>query len=349
MLFEFSEDQYDFRDSVRSVLAGAAAPSTLRAVWDEPESGRGRAWKELASLGVTAVVVPEELGGLGAEPTDLVLALEEVGNAALAEPVAETALVAAILVDRWGSDDVRRELLPRLASGESAVGLAFGDTGLVPHARRVDHVLVCENDELHLVPIDQVERTPVATMDPSLAVDRCRFELSRATLLSADPAGVAHAHAVAAVATALVLLGVSQRMLDMTHSYVLERRQFGRIIGSYQALKHRMADVTVAIEAARGLAWFAGYRLGGTPGPDLVLAAGAAKAAAGRAAYEAGAAALQLHGGIGFTWEHDLHLWMQRAKTLEFLHGTTEQHRQAIGAWILQHPGEQAGLIERED
>jgi alkylation response protein AidB-like acyl-CoA dehydrogenase len=334
VLFDFDDDQYAFRDSVRAGLVQTATVASLRTAWDKPSTKPGQAWRELAQLGLFGVLVPEDLDGLGATPSDLALPLEECGYRNVPEPIVETAVLAPVVLGRWAEREDVATLLRGVARGDATLAAGLGASGLVPFAARADSVLAAVSGELHLVPAGRVAKVPVETMDPSLAVARCEFDVDATTLLSADPAVVAHACAVASTGTASVLVGLSQRMLDLTRAYVLERRQFGRPIGSFQAVKHRLADVAVSIEAARGLSWHAMYWL--TEPEPLGVAAAAAKAAAGVAARAASSAALQLHGGIGFTWEHDPHLWMQRAKALEVLHGTSAEHRRVLGLHVIE-------------
>lgn len=336
MLFDFEEEQYAFRDVVRSALGRHMPASAVRAEWNEPVEGRGGAWSQLVHLGVLAMTVPEKHGGLGGTFVDLVLPLEEIGYHAVTGPVLATAAVAAPVLANFAADDIAAKWLPRIATGETAFALALDGSELVSHFNAADAVIVRSGQQLHLVQASAVRAEPVESMDPTLRLSRCSFDLDRSTLLTEDPDAADLAMQLGTIATSSVLVGLSQRMSDMTRAYLLERHQFGQVIGSFQALKHRMADVAVATEAARGLAWYAAYAAA-TMLVERAEAAHLAKASANHAAHLAGSAALQLHGGIGFTWEHDLHLWLQRAKALETLFGSIHEHRQEIAEHVFAH------------
>lgn len=336
MLFDFEAEQYEFRDVVRSMLSQHVPAAAVRAVWDNPTDRPAPVWARLVELGLLGLLVPEQHGGLGGLPIDLALPLEELGYHAVTEPVVETAAVTAPVLSQFASDDVKAQWLPRIATGEAAIALSLNGTGLVSHATRADAVLARAGDALYLAPAKAIESEPLESMDPTLRLARCTFDLDQSILVSDVPAAAEYAGQLGTVATASLLVGLSQRMIDMTRAHLLERQQFGEIIGSFQSLKHRLADVAVATEAARGLAWYGAYANSSLP-EKRAEAANLAKGSASRAAYLAGSAALQLHGGIGFTWEHDLHLWLQRAKSLETLFGSVHEHREDIADRVFAH------------
>lgn len=334
MDFDFNDTQRNFRDSVRDHLSSYFPDSLLRDVWEEGHSYNHRIWKGLADLGVAGVLVDEAFGGFGGDVVDLALVLEEVGAFAVPEPIAETALIAPLVIGTFGGTKAKERWLPSIAAGEMMVAVASGtrDT-IVPDGLTADLLLVQEGRSVHLVEQSRVTGRPLRGIDPSRRLSECDIEISEATLLTDDPAGAALVDRVGAMATSSLLVGLAQRLLDTTREYVLSRRQFGRPIAEFQALKHRLADVALHTEAARSLAWHAAYRLGTE---DAVPSASAlAKSAASRAAYLASSAALQLHGGIGFTWEDNLHLRLQRGKAWEISFGDTDQHRVQVGATIL--------------
>lgn len=336
MDFGFDDTQRSFAAAVRGHLADVFTATQLRQVWEDGSSYDHWVWKGLADLGVPGILIDSEHDGFDGEPVDLLLVLEELGASAVPEPVAETAVIAPLLLARFGDDATRRRLLPGIASGESVVALAHGtDDVLVPDGAAADLVVVVLDDAVHVVDAAAVTARPAKGSDPSRRLALCDIEISRETLLTADPRAVAFVDAVGATATAALLVGLSQHLLDVTREHVLARQQFGKVIGQFQALKHRLADVAVQTEAARSLVWHAGYRLRDDDEEELVSAAMMAKAAASRAAQLAGSAALQLHGGIGFTWEHDLHLWLQRGRAWERSFGDVEQHRARVGAMVL--------------
>jgi alkylation response protein AidB-like acyl-CoA dehydrogenase len=337
VLFDLSDDQAEFRDSVRGMLSDRMTPAMLRAVWDADGVGTHDLWRRLAEVGVQGMVVPEEHGGVGGSHVELALALEEIGYHGVPDPVLETAFVAASILAHCGDQTVRDRWLPAISTGETVVSVSLDETGLAVHGAQADAVLVTRGTQAHLVPADRAEWRPAATQDPTRCLAFGDFQLDDSTLLADDAAVVDRARTAARTASAAVLVGVSCRLVDMTIAYVLEREQFGQVIGSFQALKHRLADSAVAVEAARSLTWYAAYAFSHEP-TEAPRAARTAKAAASEAGATVNAAALQLHGGIGFTWEHDLHLWLKRGQALQHAYGSAADHRVAIGAQILDRP-----------
>jgi alkylation response protein AidB-like acyl-CoA dehydrogenase len=197
----------------------------------------------------------------------------------------------------------------------------------VQDADVVDFVIAQDDEELHLVPQENVRSTPMASEDRSRRLFTVQADMSQKNRVTKEASAVETARSRGASATASFLNGISLRLLEMTLDHVKARQQFGRPVGSFQAVKHKLASVHVAVEAARSAAWYAAYALARRL-PDAHPAASAAKAAAADAAALAGTEALQCHGGIGFTWEHDLHLWLKRAKALEPSYGSASEHRQ---------------------
>ncbi|MCZ4497549.1 MAG: hypothetical protein JWQ74_102 [Marmoricola sp.] len=334
MDFDFDVSQRNFRDTARGLLRDSFPASRLREVWNQGHDYDHRLWKELSKLGVSGVLIDDRFGGFGGDVVDLLLVLEEFGAATVPEPVVETALIAPMVIGALGDDAVKKRWLPGLAAGDLVAAVATGTTGvIVADGLSADLLVVCVDRQVHLVGPDRVTGRRVQSADPSRRLAECDISVDDTTLLSDDERAVPLVERIGAVGTASLLVGLSQHLIEVTRDYLLTRHQFGRPIGEFQALKHRLADVAVQTEAARSLTWNAGYRLRSDEGDEL--AAMVAKAAASHAGYLAGAAALQLHGGIGFTWEHDLHLWLQRGKAWEAAFGSTEQHRISVGAAIL--------------
>jgi alkylation response protein AidB-like acyl-CoA dehydrogenase len=335
VLFDLAEEQSDFRAVVRAYLAQRFPVDRLRALWDGEKVDLDQIWAELAELGLFGMAVPEDHGGVGASQVEPALALEEAGYAGLPLPLLETAAVAAPLLSEFGSDELRETWLPRIVAGDAVVSLAIDGSDFVVWGQESDAVVTARGDELHLVPAERIRWRALDTEDVTRRLALASFgELDESTRITADSAAVIRAHDLARAATANLLVGVAQRLLDMVRGYSLERRQFGQLIGSFQALKHRMADIAVAIESARGLSWYAAYAASHEP-DNAGLAARTAKAAAAAAGYESSRGALQIHGGIGFTWEHDLHFWLKRSRALEAAYGNASDHRVAIGRAVL--------------
>jgi alkylation response protein AidB-like acyl-CoA dehydrogenase len=292
MRFSLTEDQTAFRDTVRALLADRCPPALLRTL---APAALDELWQRLAGLGVFGAAVPEERGGLGLTEADVVPLLIEVGYAAVPLPVAETALVAAPLLDDSS-----------VTSGRVRVAVAR-DAAQVPYAGRADRVLLLS---------EGVWGTP-AEVHPVSTVDTTRGA-GRVSLADAVPLG-SPALASAAVrydlAVAAQQIGLCRRMLDMTVRYVGDRCQFGAPVGSFQAVKHQLADALLAVEFAEPAVLAAGWALAYRPetaDPDVAMAAVLASEAAGQVARTA----IQCHGAIGYTVEYDLNLYAKRAWAL---------------------------------
>lgn len=313
MYFELDEQQRDFAASIDAALAAADLPSAVRA-WSGGDTGPGRKiWSQLAELGVTALMVPERFDGIDAHPVDLVVAAERLGRWCVPGPVAESIAVAPILL----ADDERAG---ELAAGELIATVALPP--LVPRAVDADFaglVLLADGGQVR----DASAGAAHQSVDPS----RKLFDVDATG--SGRPADVARAYEFGVLATAAQLVGAGQRMLDMAVEYAKQRTQFGKPIGSYQAIKHKLADVHIALELARPLLYGAALSLA-DGSPDAARDVSAAKVAASEAALLSARSALQTHGAIGFTAEHDLSLWLLRVQALHSAWGETNLHRRRV-------------------
>jgi len=307
MRFALDEQQRDFAASIDAALGAADLPAAVRA-WSAGDVAAGRkVWEQLANLGVTALAVPEKFDGIDADPIDLVVALERLGRWCVPGPVTESIAVAPVLL----ADDERSAAL---ASGELIATVAAPPQ--VPRAVDADTaglVLMVGDTGVS----EAVLRERHESVDPS----RRLFEVTP----SGDgwEADVGRAFEFGALATAAQLVGAAEALRDAAVDYARQRTQFGRIIGSYQAIKHKLADVHIAIELARPLVYGAALSLDSR---DV----SAAKAAASEAALLAARSALQTHGAIGFTQEHDLSLLLLRVQALRSAWGTPEVHRRRV-------------------
>ncbi len=313
MNFEIDDQQRDFAASIDAALGAADLPAAVRAWGDGDTAPARKVWAQLADLGVTALMVPEKYDGIDAHPIDLVVALERLGRWGVPGPVAESIAVAPILL----ADDERSTAL---ASGELIATVALPP--LVPRAVDADAaglILVADNAQVW----DGVAGEQHESVDPS----RKLFDVSA----SGDPqsADVARAFEFGALATAAQLVGAGQALLDASVEYAKQRSQFGTIIGTYQAIKHKLADVLIAVELARPLVYGAALSLG-TESPDAARDVSAAKAAAADAALLAARSALQTHGAIGFTQEHDLSLLLVRVQALRPAWGDPTWHKRRV-------------------
>lgn len=315
MDFDFSSEQLAIRDLARELFEKESPPSRLRELWGGAERDRS-AWKTLGQAGLLEIT----------DPIDLVLVLEEAGRAALPEPLVETLAVAAPVLAEAESD-----WLPRIVSGEAIVAVRLGDAPFVVDAGDADLLLIEREGELHAVPRGSFTATPVRSDDGARRIYSVDARTGPDTRI---PGSAANALDRGAAAVASVLNGIAMRMLEMTLEHVKTRQQFGRPVGSFQAVKHKLAGAHVRVESSRAAAWYAAYAIASGL-PDRSLAASVAKAVASESEAIANTEALQCHAGIGFTWEHDLHLWMKRGKALEASFGTAAEHRARVAAHVM--------------
>jgi alkylation response protein AidB-like acyl-CoA dehydrogenase len=338
MQFAFDRDQRELADAVRQVLEGELSSAQRQRAGAAPTVRRGQLWQKLAELGVFGLLVGEEYGGLGMSEVDCVLVLEELGRAAAVGPVAETFFIAAPVLARLS--DVDESWLSGLSAGE--VALSAG-AELFPDGDVADLLLVVRGDGVEVVSTDGVD------LQPQPGVDRSRLLFS----LPPRPAGSASASGQAdrdlvrevqdrgALASAAQLLGAAEHVLDAAVAYALQRKQFGRFIGSYQAVKHLLANVAIAIAFARPLVYRAAYAFSGEE-PTITLDAAAAKVAAADAAELAASTALQVHGAIGYTEELDLQVWLKRIWSLIASWGDSSVHRSRVADLVLAQGSSQS-------
>ncbi|MCV7346885.1 acyl-CoA dehydrogenase [Mycolicibacterium rhodesiae] len=312
MKFALDEQQRDFAASIDAALGAADVPGAVRA-WAQGDTAPARkVWSALTDLGVTALAVAEKYDGIEAHPVDLVVALERLGRWNVPGPVTESIAVAPVLL----ADDDRSAAL---AAGELIATVALPPS--VPRAVNADFAgltLLAQGGQVGDATIGDGH----SSVDPS----RTLFDVTAADTRDAD---VALAFEYGALATAAQLVGAAQAMLDMSVEYAKQRSQFGRIIGSYQAIKHKLADVHIAVELARPLVYGAALSLA-DGSPDAARDVSAAKAAASDAALLSARASLQTHGAIGFTSEHDLSLWLLRVQALHSAWGDPTTHRRRV-------------------
>lgn len=376
MRFALSEDQAALREAVRELLRRECPPAAVRAGWPgaeaDPERVRG-VWAKLAEMGVLGAAVPEAAGGLGLGACDVVPLLEEAGRVALPLPLAETAFVAAPLLAAAGSSGgsapggtagrgeaggggpERRdagetesggeaaELLARLIDGEALVAASLDGSGLVPFAGVADALLVAAapGGEIRLLPASAAE--PVDSIDGARALGRVggegAFSASAGAALPLSPAQRAAAWDRGALGAAAQLVGLGRALLALATEYVKERRQFGVPIGTFQAVKHHLADALLALEFAAPAVLRAAWSLdegAATTGRDVAMA----KALASEAAERVAATALQVHGAIAYTTEYDLHLFAKRVWASSRTWGDAEWQRARVGAALgLNNPG----------
>jgi alkylation response protein AidB-like acyl-CoA dehydrogenase len=313
MKFTLDDQQRDFAASIDAALGSADVPGAVRA-WTAGDTGPARKlWGLLADLGITALAVPEEFDGIGAHPVDLIVAAERLGRWCVPGPVTESIAVAPVLL----AGDPR---CAALAAGELIATVAMPPA--VPRAVNADFaglVLMAEAGSAG----DATPTTGHESVDPT----RQLFDVTASA--EQRPADVARAYEFGALATAAQLVGAGQAMLQMSVDYAKQRSQFGRVIGGYQAIKHKLADVHIALDLARPLVYGAALSLA-EESPDTARDVSAAKAATSEAALLSARAALQTHGAIGYTVEHDLSQLLLRTQALHSAWGGPAAHRRRV-------------------
>jgi alkylation response protein AidB-like acyl-CoA dehydrogenase len=323
-------DALEFAAAVRDVLAKTCDADALRAAWDSDSGRVPGLWQRLADVGVTGLTVPVEHGGAGEDLTAAVPVLVECGRVAAPEPFAGTLAGVALLARAGGP--LAAEWLPRVAAGDASLALGEGSPALLSGGAWADLALVAADDPhgVWAVRRDEASVTPAATIDRGHGL--ASFAWSGGTLV--DGADGWAAFDTACVAVAAELVGLAQGMLDLAVSYARQREQFGVPIGSFQAVKHQLADVYVAASFALPVvhraAWSVAHDL-----PSRARDASHAWLAAAAAAEQAARTALQVHGGIGYTYEHHLHMWMKRTWSHTSTWGGAALHRRRVSAALL--------------
>ena len=280
----------------------------------------------MADAGIVGLTVPEEFGGSGGNELDLTLVYEEAGRAGLPEPLLETTGIAVPLL---AGSELAAEWLPRIAAGDAIVAVQEPGVPMTAWARQADAVIVDVDGAPHLAETGAFTATSVPAADPARPL--AAFEVNGKTTPLGGWDGTT---ARGALGTAALLNGIAMQLLERTVAYVKDREQFGRPVGSFQAVKHKLATMHQLIATSRPAAWYAAYALAHDL-PDADTAARVAKVAAVRTEEFCNAEALQCHGGIGFTWEDDLHLWLKRGMTLRSAWGTARQHRTHLVATVM--------------
>jgi alkylation response protein AidB-like acyl-CoA dehydrogenase len=337
MRFLFSEDQLALQQTVRDFLAGECPPERIRALWESDSGRSAELWGKLAELGIPGLLVPEARGGMGQGEVDAVLIHEEIGRAALAEPLVSTSAVAAPLLAGLGDEGFAGPWLERIAAGEAIVAVGNAASPLVADAHVARLLLLPHGDEVHAVDPAGVESAAQPATDPAQRLFRIGWKPRESTCIAAGETGRALQAAAldrGALACAAQLVGVGDQLLAMASAYVGQRKQFGKPIGSFQAVKHHLATVKVALEYARPMVHRAAWSVAeAVPGRSVHVSM--AKLAASEAAAQAARTALQVHGAIGYTWEQDLHIWMRRAWSLGNAWGTLSFHRDRVTDAVL--------------
>ena len=325
MNFDLNDEQQEIKRTANEFLAARFKPERVREL-AESRSYDEALWKQISELGWPGIAVPEDDGGQGLGMIELAILLEESGYACAPSPLLGTA-GAALVISAAGAEDQRSEWLPKLASGEatgSFGGHAGGESTLFCDLPTADVVVTFDGEGALVAPAAEVEFEPAETIDAT-----------RSYGLVSEPAGdrlpgdVDAGRDRLAVAIGAELTGIAQRTLEMAVSYAREREQFGRPIGAYQAVGHRCAGMLLSTEESRSLTYYAAWTADAEP-ESLPLAAAMAAARSADAGWQVPASTLQVLGGIGFTWEHDLQFWLKRGRVAGRMLGTPRDHRERV-------------------
>jgi alkylation response protein AidB-like acyl-CoA dehydrogenase len=374
MILGVTAEQDELRASVRKFLADRVPIATVRKLMDGDEGGDPAVWKQAGEqLGLQGIAIPEEYGGAGFTFAEQAIVLEELGAALYGGPYLASAVFAANALLASGDEAAKNAYLPGIASGELVATLAFteedgswetdatrlsarqstgssdssgwrldGRKSFVLDGHTADLILVIGRTDAGLsmfaVTSDAagLTRTLLPTLDQTRKLARLDFEDVQATLVGTDGAGefvLAKTLDVAAIAQAAEQLGGAQRVLDFTVGYLKVRHQFGRPIGSFQGLKHRCADLLLEVESLRSAVQYAAAAVAENA-PELPSVSALVKAYASDVYFHVAAESIQMHGGIGFTWEHDAHRYFTRAKASELFLGDATLHRERLATRI---------------
>ena len=362
--FVFTDEHDELRKTVRAFLQRRSDEKAVRAAMATERGYDPAVWQQLAEeLGLVGLIIPEEHGGAGFGPVELLVAMEEMGRALLCAPYLGTSVFAASALLACADGVTQKELLPKIAAGAclasvahaepngrwDLAGIALRARGAGPNATLdgektfvldghvADVLLVVARGDagLELLRVDGkapgVARTPIPPLDLTRKLARVKFEGAPATRISSgdQTANLERVLALVCAALAAEQVGGAQRCLELATDYAKSRLQFGRPIGSYQAIKHKCADMLVSVEFAKSAAYAALFGAAANE-PDFLESAALAKAYCSEAYFRAAAENIQIHGGMGFTWEASPHLYFKRAKASELLFGDAAHHREAL-------------------
>lgn len=369
MNFAFNEEQEELRRTVRQFLEAKSPESAVREQMDTEAGYDAAVWSQMGDqLGLQGLVVPEEFGGSGYGYIELVVILEEMGRALLCAPFFSTVVLAANTLVHAGDEAAKADYLPGIASGATIATLAFteengrwDEAGITATATKDGDAWAITGTKLYvldghtasllivaartdagvsLFAVDGdasgLTRTALSTMDQTRKQAKVVLDATPGRLVGTDGQGWATLERVldlAAVALAAEQVGGAQMCLDMAVQYAKDRVQFGRPIGSFQAIKHKCADMLLEVESAKSAAYYAGWAASEL-NDELPSVASLAKAYCSEAYFHAAAENIQIHGGIGFTWEHPAHLYFKRAKSSELLFGDPTYHRELLAQRI---------------
>ena len=371
MDFHFTDEQEQFREFVHRFLNDVSPTTEVRRIMDTDVGFDASVWARVCNeLYLTGISIPEKFGGSGFGVVELCIALEEMGHALFPSPFFSTAVLAAKSIEFVASEEQQAALLPQLAAGEKLATLAFMERSGAPDLEAIatiaskqsdgykisglktfvvdggvaDVILVTAliDNQLSLLSVDAnaagIVKKALNVMDPTRKLSQIEFVDVSASLLGEvgqAKQGLLKMLDIAYIALANESVGGTTRLFDDTLDYVKLRRQFGRTIASFQAIKHRMTDYLLAVELAKSAAYYAAQSADDNAA-DLSKLASLTKAGASEAYLQAAIESTQLHGGIGFTWENDTHLWFKRAKSSEVFLGDPSWHRARMVQFLIK-------------
>lgn len=357
MQFGLSESQEILKDTARKFFAGECPISEVRRLMETPTAYDSVLWSKMAEQGYTGIIFPEQFGGVGLGIVELALLMEEAGRALLPGPFFSTVALAGAVLNATGSLEQKKKYLPPICQGQARSTLALleasaswdpmdariettgaklnGEKLFVPDAAVADSIIVVAREAAYIVDANApgLKISAMHGIDLTRKLYTIQFKQTPAEKL-ANWAGLTRGLDIAAAALSAELVGGMQRALDLTVEYAKTRKQFGKPIGTYQAVQHQCADMYLETESARSAAYYAAWALAENT-PDASVAVSIAKMYASDAGRTVGNRSIQIHGGMGFTWENDLHLYYRRAKASETHLGDAFFHRERIARAVV--------------
>jgi alkylation response protein AidB-like acyl-CoA dehydrogenase len=357
MEFGLSESQRLLKDNARKFFENECPMEAVRRLMETATAYDEALWTKMAEQGYTGIIFPEEYGGVGLGKVELILLMEEMGRALLPGPLFSTVALAGSALDWMATPDQKKRYLTPICSGEARSTLAMledtaswnvtdiqmaapngkltGEKLFVPDAVVADFMIVVARDGVFLVDAKAagIEIQPMDAMDQTRKLYSVRFDNTPAEKLG-NAGGLARPLDIAAAALVAEMVGGMQRTLDITVEYAKMRKQFGKPIGMFQAVQHQCADMYLETESARSAVYYAAWALEENT-PDAAVAVSIAKMYASDAGRTVGGRGIQIHGGMGFTWENDLHLYYKRAKASETAFGDSTWHRERIARLVI--------------
>lgn len=337
MRFAFTDDQLLFRDAVADLFAKECPPEAVRWAWADESGRRPELWATLAEMGVVGLTIPEDKGGFGLSELDLLPILTEAGRVAYPGPLLETTAVAAPLLADVAPAALAERWLPAIAAGEAIATVQFAGQPFVPDAHVAQLLIAQRDDRIVAVPAERLRLTPQSSVDGARRLFSAEWDVADEELIVDGEAGWLAANRAfdrGALAAAGVLVGLAEQLLAVTVDYVASRKQFGVPVGSFQAVKHHLADCELQLSFARPVVMNAAHSMAldlPTASRDVSMA----KCMASDAAAFVARQALQCHGAIAYTVEYDVHMWLKRVWALSAAWGDAAWHRQRVARVLL--------------